>query len=688
MSNIGYATLSVIPSFKGFGSKLSDGIAPEMTRAGKEGGQRFGAGLSSSASGLGSKAGKILGVGVLSTFTLAIAGIGAIMKTGFDEAMDASKGTAQLAAGIKSTGGAAGVSVKNLNDLASSIQGYSGQTDDSIVASEQLLLTFTNIKNSKSGDIFDAATQATADMAAKMGGDASGAAIQLGKALNDPVKGISALSRVGVSFSDAQKQSIKTMQEHGDMAGAQSVILKELQTEFGGAALAAGKSLPGQMAIAKRSFEDLSQSVVTGIMPALSAGLSGLNGFVQGVKSSFEQGGLSQVFTDLGAKITAALPGIQASLAQMGVALWVWIQAAVPPMLVKLGELLVQLGTWIGTVALPAIGAKLVEWGKAFVEWITPMIPPALAKLGDLLVQIGNWLLTTALPAIGAKLLQWGKAFVAWIGPMIPPVLLALGGLLLKLGGWLLGTALPAIVGKLGEWALAFAKWVPGAIVSLLAALIPLLGKLGGWILSTALPAIIIQLAKWAAAFIGWVATAIVELPGKLVGLLGAILSWASGLPGKIVSALGNLGSLLFNAGKSIVQGLIDGIGKMASAVGHALLGLLPGPLQQFANLLGIKSPSTVFAGFGANIGQGLIDGIDGSRSGVEASMAGLVSLPTGGSMDFASSSSIASAVSGSGSGAADRQPIVLMVDRQVIARIVVDVNNDNLRRNGASALR
>jgi len=60
-----------------------------------------------------------------------VAGIGAIIKAGFAESKDASAGNAQLAAGIKSTGDAAGVSVKGLNALASSIQGYSGQTDDS-----------------------------------------------------------------------------------------------------------------------------------------------------------------------------------------------------------------------------------------------------------------------------------------------------------------------------------------------------------------------------------------------------------------------------------------------------------------------------------------------------------------------------------------------------------------------------
>jgi len=280
MSNVGYATLSVIPSMKGFGAKLSGGIGPEMDRAGKDGGRRFGAAMSSSAHSVGSKAGKLIGGGLLTGVGIAVAGVATVLKTGFGEALDASGGTAQLTAGIKSTGNAAGVSVKGLNDLAGSIQGMSGQTDDSIVASEKLLLTFTNIKNKGPDKIFDQATLASANMAAKMGGDASGSAIQLGKALNDPIKGISALSRVGVSFTAAQKKSVEAMVKHGNIAGAQKLILKELNTEFGGAAKAAGDSLPGKMEKAKRSFEDVSQAVAEGLIPVVLPALTKVGTFI------------------------------------------------------------------------------------------------------------------------------------------------------------------------------------------------------------------------------------------------------------------------------------------------------------------------------------------------------------------------------------------------------------------------
>jgi hypothetical protein len=220
--------------------------------------------------------GQIGGIGKALGETI-IAGTALVLGVGMKEAMDASAGVAQLNAGIKSTGNAAHVSVKGMTDLASSIQDYSGQTDDSIVATENLLLTFTNIKNVGPNKIFDQATVAAADMAAKMGGDASGMAIKLGKALNDPVKGMTALQRVGVAFTKGQKDSVAAMIKHGDTAGAQSLILAELTKEFGGAAKAAGNSLPGELKKGQRAFEDMSQSVVETFLPIIQPAISGLS---------------------------------------------------------------------------------------------------------------------------------------------------------------------------------------------------------------------------------------------------------------------------------------------------------------------------------------------------------------------------------------------------------------------------
>ena len=105
--------------------------------------------------------GKVVGGAVLA----GVAALGGVLKVGFGELTDYQSGLAQLENGIKTTGGAANVTAPFLETLATKIQGYSGQTDDSIVASEKLLLTFTKIRNStgKNNDIFTQATKITAN---------------------------------------------------------------------------------------------------------------------------------------------------------------------------------------------------------------------------------------------------------------------------------------------------------------------------------------------------------------------------------------------------------------------------------------------------------------------------------------------------------------------------------------------
>lgn len=146
---------------------------------------------------------------------------------------------------IRSTGKAAGLTAGQVGKLAERLSGLAHVDDDVIQGGANMLLTFTKIRNVGPDRIFDQATAAAIDLAAAMNDgevSASGlesASIQVGKALNDPIRGVTALQRVGVSFTAQQKEQIKTMVEAGDVVGAQKLILAELRTEFGGTAAAA-----------------------------------------------------------------------------------------------------------------------------------------------------------------------------------------------------------------------------------------------------------------------------------------------------------------------------------------------------------------------------------------------------------------------------------------------------------------
>lgn len=178
---------------------------------------------------------------------------GAFFQSVIANTIESEDALAQLNATIKSTGGAAGLSSDELVSMAQGLQQVTTFGDDAIISMQSQLLTFTKIGK----DAVPAATEAILDLATKMGGDLKGAAVQVGKALNDPVQGISALSKVGVSFTDSQKEVIKALVETGDMAGAQKIILQELQTEFGGSARAARDTFGGALTSLKNSFGDL-----------------------------------------------------------------------------------------------------------------------------------------------------------------------------------------------------------------------------------------------------------------------------------------------------------------------------------------------------------------------------------------------------------------------------------------------
>lgn len=195
-----------------------------------------------------------------------VAALGVGLVASVKAAMDAEKQQAQLQAVLKSTGGAAGVTAEMANGLADSLSKVAPVEDDAILGGENMLLTFTRIGK----DVFPQATETMLDMSTALGQDVTSSAMQLGKALNDPIEGVSALQRVGVRFTDAQKDVIKKLVETGDVAGAQKMILGELQTEFGGAAKAAGQTFGGQLTILQNSVGNMMETIGGAFLPMLT----------------------------------------------------------------------------------------------------------------------------------------------------------------------------------------------------------------------------------------------------------------------------------------------------------------------------------------------------------------------------------------------------------------------------------
>lgn len=213
--------------------------------------------------------------GKMAALAAGAAGIGALVavtKVGISELNDQQKVLAQTNAVLTSTKGIAKVTAKEIGNLSQRIMEKTGIDDEAIQSGQNLLLTFTKIRNEagRGNDIFNQATMATTNLSVAMGKDLSSSAILVGKALNDPIKGVGALSRAGVQFDASQKETIKTMVESGNVMGAQKLILKELETQFGGSAIAAGKTLSGQLNIAKETFRNLAGEMVATFLPTLA----------------------------------------------------------------------------------------------------------------------------------------------------------------------------------------------------------------------------------------------------------------------------------------------------------------------------------------------------------------------------------------------------------------------------------
>lgn len=161
------------------------------------------------------------------------------------------KAIAQVATAIESTGAAAGKNLKELEAQASQLQQNTIFGDEDILKNATAqLLTFTNI----AGEQFDRTQKAALDLATRLDGDLKSASIQLGKALNDPVANLSALSRSGIQFSKEQKKVINELVKTNKLAEAQTIILNELEKQYGGSAEAAAEAGLG-------GFQQLSNSI-------------------------------------------------------------------------------------------------------------------------------------------------------------------------------------------------------------------------------------------------------------------------------------------------------------------------------------------------------------------------------------------------------------------------------------------
>jgi phage-related protein len=223
--------------------------------------------------GAGAKAGFILKKSFLPA-TAALGAFGGFMVAAAKGAEDARIANEKLGSVLDTMG--YGAATERVSAYAESLEKSVAVDADVIKATQTKLATFGQLTKSvgKAGGAFDRATKAALDMAAAGFGTAEGNAVQLGKALQDPIKGLAALAKSGVTFTEQEKEKIKTLVESGKELQAQEMILKAIEGQVGGTAEASASSFDKmKFAVAGVSdtFGDMMLPVIDALAPKLAA---------------------------------------------------------------------------------------------------------------------------------------------------------------------------------------------------------------------------------------------------------------------------------------------------------------------------------------------------------------------------------------------------------------------------------
>lgn len=164
---------------------------------------------------------------------------------------------ARVASLVRTTGQAAGFSARELRNMASEMQGLTRFGDEAILEAQAKLLTFRSVAE----DNFRGALVAAMDLAEAGFGSLEQNIRQLGRALEDPVQGLAALRRSGVSFSEAQQETIRGLVESNQLYEAQALILETIQAQVGGTAEAMSRTASGAVDQLNNAIGDLRETL-------------------------------------------------------------------------------------------------------------------------------------------------------------------------------------------------------------------------------------------------------------------------------------------------------------------------------------------------------------------------------------------------------------------------------------------
>ncbi|MDP8930458.1 MAG: phage tail length tape measure family protein [Actinomycetota bacterium] len=628
---------------------------------------RAAGGFGSRLGGLGKTIGA-LGVAAGAVAIGGIAALGAGLYKSVQNAAEGRKIMAETDRVIASMGAGAWTSSEQVAALASRLGRVSAAGDEAVQEVANLLLTFGNVVNKvgEGNDVFDQAVGLSVDLAQVLGTDAKGAALQLGKALNDPIKGITALSRAGVSFTEQQKEQIKTLVASGDVLGAQKIILAELTKQVGGAAEAYGKTFLGSIDRVKNAIGDMSELVGGPMIDALFAPTtSGFADWLERVHDILEplSKRLTDMFTrlDVGGKIFARLEPLLAAVEGWLRRFVAGFEQVAPEI-----EAAVERGDWgavrdtLRRVAQEAVDGAAPNLAGLFrvegANWeeqkgilggrIKDVILSALDALaaaggeiaekagriiGQILVSPALWggiakgawgVLIGAFGDQGAVgVLKIGGILVATVAGAAALVIAGLPGFAVAIGGALIALTANAIIQGTATITEALVGWIANVVQFLFEGAIRL-GEAFGRGLITWLPRVVEFFAQVGGAiieavarFVQWLFEGAIRAGEAFVqgfrDRWPAIRQWFAELPGAILRNMGSPIGWLVEAGRAVVEGMWNGISGMGGWLWRQVQDFFRrNVIDPARRLFGIASPSKLFADYGQELSRGLAVGM------------------------------------------------------------------------------
>lgn len=344
--------------------------------------------LGKASSGL-SKWGKVAGAAAVAG--IAVAGA-AVVKFGVDSvkaAQEAAVAQKRLEQVFRSMGDTTGWSARQADKYASALSKQIGVDDEVIKQGQAKLATFSEVSSKAAimGGIFDRATAAGADLAATGFGSIESNAVLLGKALQDPIKGMSALSRVGVTLSKSQQDQAKAMAEAGNIMGAQKIILGAVEKQVKGTAAATATGSQ-KMAVA---WGEVQETVGKALLPVLAT--------------------LANVF------LTQIFPAVQKLAGQLSAAL---------------GPAVQELGKWLQTNLVPALRQAFQVIQTQVVPAATRLYTTLGPKLVPIIKAVGTVIKVLIVPAFKILAIVI-KTVYGVVAALLAPILKALAPLFTRI---------------------------------------------------------------------------------------------------------------------------------------------------------------------------------------------------------------------------------------------------------------